>query len=167
MHKICNVFLESIHASGLNGLTIKGFADALARALVTNKEADTRGLVVSAPSRASGAKRTASGTARNAAGERILRFEQNKLFSGGLQSGTRKQQNCVACFRVYRRETKTTWVCMGIPELDAVPVCNPKTGRVCFEYLKRKRAQPKSRMDDDEVLAERRLYDELNGVLVV
>ena len=51
--------------------------------------------------------------------------------------------------------------------MDAVPVCNPKTGRVCFEYLKRKRAQPKSRMDDDEVLAERRVFDELNGVIVV
>jgi len=167
MFRICNQFLEPNHPSGVAGLTIKGFTDALARALVTNKEANTRGLVVSAPSRASGAKRTASGTARNAAGERILRFEQNKLFSGALQSGTRKQQNCVACFRVYRRETKTTWVCMGIPELDAVPVCNPKTGRVCFEYLKRKRAQPKSRMDDDEVLAERRVFDELNGVIVV
>jgi len=51
--------------------------------------------------------------------------------------------------------------------LDAVPVCHTKTGRMCFEYLKRKRAQPKSRMDDDEVLAERRVFDELNGVIVV
>jgi len=57
MHKICNQFLMPNHASGLNGLTIKGFTDALARALVTNEEDDTRGLVVSAPSRAPSAKR--------------------------------------------------------------------------------------------------------------
>jgi hypothetical protein len=167
MFRICNQFLEPNHPSGVAGLTVKGFTDALARALVTNKEADTRGLVVSAPSRASGAKRTASGTARNAAGERVLRFEQNKLFSGRLQSGTRRQHNCAACWRVFRRESRTTWVCMGITELQNTPVCHPKTGRVCFAYLKRKGAQPKVRMDDDEVRAEKRVFDELNEVIIV
>jgi len=167
MFRICNQFLEPNHPSGVVGLTVKGFTDALARALVTNEEDDTRGLVVSPPSRASGTKRTVSGTARNAAGERILRFEQNKLFSGGLRSGTRRQQNCVACFRVFRREMKTTWVCMGVPELENAPVCPPKSGRNCFEYLKLKRAPPKVKMDDDEMIAERGVFDELNGVDIV
>lgn len=62
---------------------------------------------------------------------------------------------------------KTTWVCKGIPELDDAPVCPPKSGRMCFEFLKFKGAQPKSRMDDDEVLAERRVFDDLNQVVRV
>lgn len=75
MFRVCNLFLPPNHPSGVAGLTIKSFADALACALAKNEEGDTRGLVVSAPSRTSGTKRTISGTARNAAGERILRFK--------------------------------------------------------------------------------------------
>ena len=56
---------------------------------------------------------------------------------------------------------------MGITELQNTPVCHPKTGRVCFAYLKRKGAQPKVRMDDDEVRAEKRVFDELNEVIIV
>ena len=113
MHKICNLFLGSNHTSGLNGLTIKGFVDALARALVKNEEDDTRGLVVSAPSRASGAKRTVSGTARNAAGERvdddgkrILSIVPNESFE---DNGARLQKNCVVCYRVTRGPRQHAW----------------------------------------------------------
>ena len=56
---------------------------------------------------------------------------------------------------------------MGIPELENAPVCHPKTRRLCFAYLKRKGAQPNIRMDEDEAFAEKRVFDELNGVLVV
>ena len=159
MHKICNQFLCSNHASGLNGLTIKGFVDALARALVKNEEDDTRGLVVSAPSRASGAKRTVSGTARNAAGERvdddgkrILSIVPNESFD---DDGARLQKNCVVCYRVFGKQTKTTRM---VPELNGVSVCDPKTGRRCFEYLKVKGMAPVTQMKPNQKAAERRAF---------
>jgi hypothetical protein len=159
MHKICNAFLCSNHASGLNGLTIKGFADALARALVTNKEDDTRGSVVSAPARASGAKRTVSGTARNAAGERVDDDGKRILSIGGNESfdddGARLQKNCVVCYRVFGKQTKTTRM---VTELNCVPCCDPKTGRRCFEYLQVKGTAPLTKMTERQKVAERRAF---------
>ena len=114
---------------------------------------------MSAPSRASGAKRTVSGTARNAAGERvdddgkrILSIVPNESFD---DDGARLQKNCVVCYRVFGKQTKTTRM---VPELNGVAVCDPKTGRRCFEYLKVKGMAPVTQMKPNQKAAERRAF---------